>query len=693
MNIGTSIIMKIVISKFWQYALAMILSIALFGIPYFVWALGVNHDFPRTTAWQLNANKTPAYELARYDSVILNMNAHQTHPWLFDELRRLNPDIVILAYTTGVEYPHGNIKNMEPAGHGVWHDMGKGIYEPWKLKTTNGSQVSFWEGNWAMNPTGKNDGGQTYANYIGNFFVDSVLSSGKWDGLLFDTTWNTISWHDENIDIDNDGQKDSPQKIDAAWHEGQKEMLRTMRDRIGDDYLLITNGDGQFSAVNNGRMFESFPEFWEGGWIGSIERYLDTDSTTNGFLPRFNIINADTNNSGNFNDYANMRYGLTSTLVGNGYFNFDYGTTDRSFVNYYDEYSVSLGRPVKGAVNLISNIATEIAPGIWQRDFENGISLVNSTTQTRSIQLPGEYEKIHGAQDPYVNSGHVVSDITIPPRDGIILLRPLQEVLGNPFDNGAFARVFSADTRKVRASFFSYDERFDGGQQVLKADIDLDGRIETLVAGKSTITIYADNGGVKHVFYPYTANYNLGINFGIGDLNGDGTQEIVTGTARGGGPQVRVFSADGRLINPGFFAYATNFRGGVNVAVGDLNGDGVNEIVAGAGYGGGPHIRVFDRNGKLISSGFFAYDPSFRGGVNVAVGDINGNGVDEIISGPGPGGGPHVRIWNKNGIMLSEFFAFSAQSTQGVRVGAYDFDGDRRDEIVGMTNDFFLLGS
>lgn len=667
-----------------------IMVIALFAIPYSVWALQVQHDFPRVTAWQLNANKTPVFELARYDSVILNMNAHQTHPWLFDDLRRLNPDIVILAYTTGVEYPASNLRNMEPAGHGVWHDMGKGIQEPWKLKTITGDQVSFWPGNWAMNPSATSASGQTYANYIGNFFVDSVLASGKWDGLLFDTTWNSISWHDENIDIDNDGQKDSQQEIDVAWHEGQKEMLATIRQRISDDYLLITNGDGEFNVVNNGRMFESFPEFWEGGWIGSIERYLNTDS--NGYLPRFNIINADTNNSGNFRDYATMRYGLTSTLVGNGYYNFDYGTQDRSFVNYYDEYSVSLGRPVRGAVNLLASAAAEIAPGIWQRDFENGVSLVNSTTQTRTIQLPGEYEKIHGAQDPYVNSGHVVSSVTIPPRDGIVLLRPLQQVLGNTFENGAFARIFNSNTRKVRASFFSYDERFEGGQQVLKEDIDLDGRIETIVADQSKITIFADNGGVKHTVYPYGQSYASGINFGIGDLNGDGTQELVTGTGRGGGPQVRVFSSDGRLINPGFFAYATNFRGGVNVAVGDLNADGINEIIAGAGYGGGPHIRVFNRDGKLLSSGFFAYNPSFRGGVNVAVGDINGDGIEEIISGPGLGGGPHVRIWNKEGRMLSEFFAFSAQSNQGVRVGAYDFDGDRRDEIITMTNDFFILG-
>ena len=191
---------------------SVILSIAVLCLPLFAYAFTVNHDFPRTTAWQLNTGKTPARELARYDSVILNMSAARTHPQLFTEIRRLNPDVIILAYTSAVEFPGGRLNEVEPSGKGIWHDLGKGIKEEWKLKTIHGQQVSFWPGHWSMNPSGKASTGQTYANYVGNFLVDNVLNTGKFDGLFFDTTWDGISWHDENIDIDNDRQKDSKQE-------------------------------------------------------------------------------------------------------------------------------------------------------------------------------------------------------------------------------------------------------------------------------------------------------------------------------------------------------------------------------------------------------------------------------------------------------------------------------------------------
>jgi len=117
----------------------------------------------------------------------------------------------------------------------------------------------------------------------------------------------------------------------------------------------------------------------------------------------------------------------------------------------------------------------------------------------------------------------------------------------------------------------------------------------------------------------------------------------------------------------------------------------VNEIIAGAGVGGGPHVRVFHKDGRVINPGFFAYDSAFRGGVNVAAGDLNGDGIDEIITGPGTGGGPQIRVFNKDGKISADFFAFEDADRRGVDVSAADVDGDGVDEIIGLSRDVFTF--
>ena len=63
----------------------------------------------------------------------------------------------------------------------------------------------------------------------------------------------------------------------------------------------------------------------------------------------------------------------------------------------------------------------------------------------------------------------------------------------------------------------------------------------------------------------------------------------------------------------------------------DLDGDGTQEIITAAGIGGGPHIRVFNKDGRPLIGGFFAYDKNFRGGVSLAVGDIDGDGQEKLL--------------------------------------------------------------
>jgi hypothetical protein len=175
------------------------------------------------------------------------------------------------------------------------------------------------------------------------------------------------------------------------------------------------------------------------------------------------------------------------------------------------------------------------------------------------------------------------------------------------------------------------------------------------------------------------------INVALGDLDGDGSDELVFGAGRGGGPHVKAYSFVGGALEEvaSFFAYDPTFNGGVNVATADTNGDGKHEIVTGAGPGGGPHVRTFTAQGVPIGNGFFAYAPGFRGGVFVAGGDLADGGAAEIVTGAGAGGGPHVRTFTPDGSPIGNgFFAYDPQFTQGVRVAVGNADGIKGNEIV-----------
>jgi hypothetical protein len=177
-------------------------------------------------------------------------------------------------------------------------------------------------------------------------------------------------------------------------------------------------------------------------------------------------------------------------------------------------------------------------------------------------------------------------------------------------------------------------------------------------------------------FFGTRGDFSGGLTVASGDVNGDHTDEIILGIASNEQPIVYVWNynptsgAATERSNP-FLAYSAAFLGGISVAAGDLDGDGSAEIVTGAGPGGGPHVRVFAGNGGGLPGSAFAYGAGFSGGVWVAVGDVDDNGTNEIITAAGPGGGPHVRTFDVNMAPLAtSFFAYNPLFAGGVFVAA-----------------------
>ncbi|MDD4995244.1 MAG: L,D-transpeptidase [Patescibacteria group bacterium] len=183
-------------------------------------------------------------------------------------------------------------------------------------------------------------------------------------------------------------------------------------------------------------------------------------------------------------------------------------------------------------------------------------------------------------------------------------------------------------------------------------------------------------------FMAFDKGYNGGASIAVGDLGDDGVPEVIVGTGQGKPPEIKIFRQDGTMAYM-FYAYAPSYGQGVNVAVCDVNRDFKNEIITGTQFGGGPHVKIFDGYGNDISKGgWFAYNKFFRGGVNVACGDWDGDGEKEIITAAGPSGGPHVKIFNSNGAMETEFFAFPADNLSGVSVAMGQLDDDFPEEVI-----------
>jgi subtilisin family serine protease len=160
---------------------------------------------------------------------------------------------------------------------------------------------------------------------------------------------------------------------------------------------------------------------------------------------------------------------------------------------------------------------------------------------------------------------------------------------------------------------------------------------------------------------------------------------IAVGTGAGVAGLVKVYNQRGRLVNS-FAPYDPGFTGGVRVATGDVTGDGIGDIITAAGPGGGPHIRVFDAKTGADMGSFFSADPSFNGGLTLTTGDVDGDGAMEIIVGTDTGGGPRVTVFKREAstgtyYSVADFFAYAEEFNKGVRIAAADLDGDGKADI------------
>jgi hypothetical protein len=295
----------------------------------------------------------------------------------------------------------------------------------WWARKTNGSRVQWtaqyrsWDINFTIGSR-SDASGQRFPQWLAE----------RDDGVFFKPAPFDL-WYCDNVfgqprvtaDWDGDGKEDSPKDpiVAAAYRAGHRAEWEHIR-RVHPGLPLMGNDDSNLSepeyagqlegAFLEGLMGKSWSIETHQGWAAAMQRYRDAMKNTRApHLVGFNV-------HGQLTDRRFFRYAYASCLLDDGYFCFTDERKEYSGVAWFDEFDFRLGAA------LSQPPTAPWSNGVWRRDFEHGIALVNPTRQPVTVAPEPGLRRLSGHQDPTANDGKPVVLLTLQPRDGIVLCRP-----------------------------------------------------------------------------------------------------------------------------------------------------------------------------------------------------------------------------------------------------------------------------
>jgi hypothetical protein len=272
--------------------------------------------------------------------------------------------------------------------------------------------------------TPKDSSGNTAIDWITRFYVSSYATPAPAiDGFFMDNVfWKPYINGDWNRDGKLDLQTDPA--VQSWFRQGYARYFSLVKTLMPGKLQLGNVGDWgapaatitEYQGMANGGVMEGYigkswsVETW-GSWAAMMAQYRKVMGAL--AAPKLGIFNQ----WGSVTDYQGMRYGLGSCLLGDGYYSFTATSKNYYGVVWFDEYDAKLG-------NASAAPTAAWSKGVWRREFDNGIVLVNPKGNgPQTVALDGSFVKIKGKQDSATNNGQTVTSVTLKDRDGLILLR------------------------------------------------------------------------------------------------------------------------------------------------------------------------------------------------------------------------------------------------------------------------------